>query len=300
MNRDILETEKKGEGQMSDLMEDYVHSYYTENRPLSSLSVYNVGSQKCTPGFQWGPGVRDHYLLHHVLSGKGYFETRGKTYRLKMGDTFLIYPNMEACYRADGEEPWAYTWVGFAGTDAFYLLNHTDFSEESPVLEQAALSEEIEQKIMQVYEAKGSSFYDAVSMTGALYSMIAMLMENSTSDAKQKNLQTGRVEQAIRYIEEHYSYPITIEDIAGYTGVCRSYLYRMFQKILKMSPKDYVEEYRIRQACRLLRGTDMPITAIAHSVGYEDNLYFSKAFKKCKGQTPSWYRKAENGEGDRL
>lgn len=295
---DILEREKKGERRMSDSMGDYVHSYYTENRPLSSLSVYNVGSQKCTPGFQWGPGVRDHYLIHHVLSGKGYFETRGKTYRLKMGDTFLIYPNMEACYRADDEEPWSYTWVGFAGTDAFYLLNHTDFSEASPVLEQAALSEEIERKIMQVYEAKGSTFYDAVSMTGALYSMIAMLMENSSSDAKQKNLQTGRVEQAIRYIEEHYSYPITIEDIAGYTGVCRSYLYRMFQKILKMSPKDYVEEYRIRQACRLLRETDMPITAIAHSVGYEDNLYFSKAFKKCKGQSPSGYRKAESGEGE--
>ncbi len=281
---------------MTNPTEDEVRSYYAEDRLLSSLSVYNVGSQKCTPGFQWGPGVRDHYLLHHVLSGKGHFEIRGKTYDLKKGDTFLIYPNMEACYRADEEEPWVYTWVGFAGTDAFYLLNHTDFSEEFPVLEQAEISGEIERKIRQVYEAKGNTFYDAVSMTGALYSMIAMLMENSSAEAKQKNLQTGRVEQAVRYIEEHYSYPITIEDIAGYTGVCRSYLYRMFQKILKISPKDYVEEYRIRQACRLLRETDMPITAIAHSVGYEDNLYFSKAFKKCKGQTPSRYRKAESGK----
>lgn len=276
--------------------EDYVHSYIAEDKPLSSLSVYNVGSQKCKPGFQWGPGVRDHYLIHHVLSGKGYFETRGKSYHLKQGDTFLIYPNMEACYRADDEEPWEYTWVGFDGNDAFYLLNHTDFSEESPVLEQAAISEEIERNIRMVYEAKGGTFCDAVSMTGALYSMIAMLMENSSAEAKQKNPQTDRVEQAIQYIAEHYSYPITIEDIAGYTGVCRSYLYRMFRKVLKKSPKDYVEEYRIRQACQLLRETDLPITTIAHSVGYEDNLYFSKAFKKCKGQTPSRYRKEKNAE----
>ena len=276
---------------MTNPTEDEVRSYYAEDRLLSSLSVYNVGSQQCTPGFQWGPGVRDHYLLHHVLSGKGHFEIRGKTYDLKKGDTFLIYPNMEACYRADEEEPWVYTWVGFAGTDAFYLLNHTDFSEESPVLEQAEISGEIERKIQQVYEAKGNTFYDAVSMTGALYSMIAMLMENSSAEAKQKNLQTGRVEQAVRYIEEHYSYPITIEDIAGYTGVCRSYLYRMFQKILKISPKDYVEEYRIRQACQLLGETNLPVTTIAHSVGYEDPLYFSKAFKKNIGRAPSDYRK---------
>ena len=86
---------------MTNPTEDEVRSYYAEDRLLSSLSVYNVGSQKCTPGFQWGPGVRDHYLLHHVLSGKGHFEIRGKTYDLKKGDTFLIYPNMEACYRAD-------------------------------------------------------------------------------------------------------------------------------------------------------------------------------------------------------
>ena len=272
---------------MSDLTEAYVHSYIAEDKPLSSLSVYNVGSQKCKPGFQWGPGVRDHYLIHHVLSGRGRFETRGKSYNLKSGDTFLIYPNMEACYRADDEEPWEYTWVGFDGTDAFYLLNHTDFSETSPVLEQAALSVEIERKIKRVYEAKGTMFYDAVSMTGALYSMIAMLMENSSAEIKQRNLQSDRVEQAVRYIEEHYSYPISIEDIAGYTGVCRSYLYRMFRKVLKKSPRDYVEEYRIRQACQLLGETNLPVTTIAHSVGYEDPLYFSKAFKKNIGRAPS-------------
>lgn len=276
---------------MADYRETYLHSYIAEDKLLSSLSVYNVGSQKCKPGFQWGPGVRDHYLIHHVLHGRGRFEIRGKRYDLKKGDTFLIYPNMEACYRADDDDPWEYTWVGFAGTDAFYLLNHTDFSEDSPVLEQVSLSMEIERKIKRVYEAQGNTFCDAVSMTGALYSMIAMLMENSSPETKQKNLQTDRVEQAVRYIEEHYSYPITVEDIAGYTGVCRSHLYRMFQRVLKKSPKDYVEEYRIRQACQLLGETGLPITTIAHSVGYEDNLYFSKAFKKNMGKTPSDYRK---------
>ncbi|MGN1166908.1 MAG: AraC family transcriptional regulator [Lachnospiraceae bacterium] len=273
--------------------ETYEHSYIAEDKLLSSLSVYNVGSQKCKPGYQWGPGIRDHYLIHHVLSGKGYFEICGKKYHLKMGDTFLIYPNMEACYRADEEDPWSYTWVGFDGTDALHLLNHTDFSEESPVLEQAEISEEIERKIRKVYEAKGNTFYAAVSMTGALYSMIAMLMENSVSETKQKDLRAIHVEQAVQYIAEHYSYPITVESIAGHTGVCRSYLYRMFREVLKKSPKDYVEEYRIRQACQMLGETKLPITSIAHSVGYEDNLYFSKAFKKCKGQTPSEYRKKQ-------
>ncbi len=289
MVRIILDA-REGGRKMADGME-YIHSYIAQDKPLGSLYVYNVGSQKGTPGFQWGPGIRDHYLLHHVLRGQGEFETGGKKYHLKKGDTFLIYPNREACYRADQEDPWEYTWVGFDGTDALYLLNHTDFSENSPVLEQVAISVEIEKKIKRVYEAKGNLFYDAVSMTGALYSMIAMLMENSSQDTKQRNPQSDRVELAVHYIEEHYSYPITIEDIAEYTGVCRSHLYRMFRKVLKRSPKDYLEQCRIRQACRLLGESSISIAAVAHSAGYEDNLYFSKAFKKCTGKTPSDYRK---------
>ena len=56
------------------------------------------------------------------------------------------------------------------------------------------------------------------------------------------------------------------------------------------SPKEYLTEYRIKQACRLLKETDLSISAIAYSVGFENNLYFSKAFKKQKGLSPSEYR----------
>lgn len=275
--------------------ETYLNSYIAEGKLLNSLSVNNVGSQKCKPGFKVGPGVRDHYLIHHVLSGKGRFDFRGKTYYLKSGDTFLIYPNMEVCYQADEEEPWEYTWVGFTGADALYLLNHTAFSEDSPVLAQADISRQIEEKIRRVYEAKGNRFYDAVSMTGALYSMMAMLMENA-GESGRRGAREAYVERAIRYIAEHYSYPITVEDIAGYTGVCRSYLYRMFRGVMKMPPKDYLEEYRINQACQLLEETDITVAAVAHSVGYEDNLYFSKVFKKCRGQSPSEYRRKIRSE----
>ena len=47
----------------------YKHSYKTGENLLNSLSVYNVGYQKCDPEYQWGPGVRDHYCIHHILSG---------------------------------------------------------------------------------------------------------------------------------------------------------------------------------------------------------------------------------------
>lgn len=268
----------------------YRYAYYATDRQLNALSVYNTGYEKCHPGYQWGPGVRDHYLLHHIIRGRGCYRIEGKEYHLKAGDTFLLFPQVESSYQADRMEPWEYAWVGFSGNDAYSMVANTDFSREHPVENQSGISGELFEMLRAVYEANGNTFQDAVSMTGALYSLLGFLMKHSKGEKKPANLQADYVERARQYIEEQYSYPITVEDVAGYTGVSRSYLFRLFQGAMNQSPKEYLLEYRIRQACQLLNQTDLPVGSIAHSVGFEDNLYFSKVFKKYKRCTPSEYR----------
>lgn len=272
------------------MTDTYCYAYYATDKLLNSLSVYNAGYEKCHSGYQWGPGVRDHYLIHHILRGKGIYTVAGKTYHLGAGDTFLIFPNKESCYRADEDDPWEYAWVGFAGNDAYSVIANTGFSKDTLVLNQAEISSELFQKIRAVYEANGNTFMDAVSMTGALYTLMGFLMKHSAGEANAENSQAYYVERARQYIAEKYSYPITIEDVATYTGISRSYLFRLFRKIIKQSPKEYLLEYRIGQACLLLNQTDLPVGSIAHSVGFEDSLYFSKVFKKNKQCTPTEYR----------
>ena len=97
---------------------NYKNSYKVSEKELVSLSVYNVGFQKCTPGYQWGPGIRDHYLIHYIISGSGSYIVNGNTYTLSAGDAFLVYPNTEVTYIASHKSPWEYAWVGFTGSDA--------------------------------------------------------------------------------------------------------------------------------------------------------------------------------------
>ncbi|MDO4329793.1 MAG: AraC family transcriptional regulator [Lachnospiraceae bacterium] len=272
------------------MVNTYRYAYFATDKLLNSLSVYNAGYEKCHPGYQWGPGVRDHYLIHHIIRGKGCYTIENRTYHLGAGDTFLLFPNVESNYRADMDEPWEYAWVGFAGTDAYSIIANTGFSKENPVLHQTGISQELFQKIRAVYEVNGNTFEDAVSMTGRLYSLMGFLMKHSGRKEKKNNHQLDYVERARQYIEEQYSYPITVEDVAVHTGISRSYLFRLFSSTERMSPKEYLLEYRIRQACQLLKQTDLSVQSIAHSVGFEDNLYFSKVFKKYRNCTPSEYR----------
>ena len=71
------------------MYEKYKNSYKVTEKELVSLSVYNVGFQRCDSLYQWGPGIRDHYLIHYIISGKGFYKIGKRTYELQAGDSFL-------------------------------------------------------------------------------------------------------------------------------------------------------------------------------------------------------------------
>lgn len=286
------------------MVNTFKSNFKSEDRTMVSLSVNNVGFQKCEPGYQWGPGIRDHFLIHHIVSGKGFYEVGNVKYELQKGDSFLVYPFMEITYYADKDDPWEYYWVGFQGTDAATILNSTDFNKHSPVVKahnQKTSSatgygdyllnsdEEIKKLLLSIYDARGNSLENAVEMTGRLYSTLSYYIRISEKDIKSEDSYAEYVKKAIDFILSNYSYPISIEEIADYVGVSRSHLFRSFRMHLNTSPKEYLTSFRIKQACSLLRESDLSIIAISKSVGFENNLYFSKAFKKVKGMSPTEY-----------
>lgn len=267
-----------------------------EKKSTISLSVYNVGRQKCPPGYTWGPGVRDHYLLHYISSGSGIYETGGQIFALSAGDAFLAYPYTEIRYQASAVSPWTYEWVGFSGTDAKQILAQTDFSPECPVLKRISYGNCLQSRLGKINDAFGNSFENAVHMTGELYLLLSLLVRNSKRLNIEKSTAAAHVRQAVDYISSRFSYAISVEDIASYVGVSRSTLFRDFKKEEQLSPKEYLDRFRIQRAALLLTRTTLPISSVAASVGFEDPLYFSKAFHKLLGQSPSEYRKDSSSE----
>lgn len=264
----------------------YKHSYKFPKRSIAALAVYNTGSQKCSGGYSWGPGVRDHYLLHYVISGKGIYQTNGRTFYLQAGDLFLAYPDQSIFYQSDEDDPWEYCWVGFHGTDAPLLLEQTDFSPDTPV--SGFEGNELYEQMMQIYTVQGSRPYQSVYMTGALYQLLSTLIRVSRRIPRQ-SLSASYVSRACDYIANHYGLPIGVEDIADHVGLSRSRLYRAFQQELHTSPVKYLTHFRIRQACVLLERRDLTVKAVAHSVGFENQLYFSRRFREIMKLSPTEY-----------
>ncbi len=98
------------------------------------------------------------------------------------------------------------------------------------------------------------------------------------------------VKQAIVYIQQHHSQPISRQAIATALGVSKNYLTQIFRQELGLSPGDYLNRYRIKRARDLLRSSAGSIADVATQVGFDDSAYFSRVFRKEVGMAPREYR----------
>lgn len=268
---------------------EYKQSFKQDLVDNVELSIFNCGSQRCEGGYTWGPGVRDHYLIHYVVNGMGTYTVNGTTYTLHAGDVFLAKPNQLISYSADKENPWEYQWVGFNGAFANKLVMHLPFRDAMPV-HHCRNNEEIQKKLNCIFSSRGPEAQNEAMMVGNLYLFIAFLMAEAADLTPQStNSSSQYVINAIKYIQFNYFHNISIDDIAKSVGVSRSHLYRVFMNNVGQSPIDYLTGYRVNEACNLLKNSHLSIAEIAVSVGFFDQFYFSRVFKKLKGVPPSKY-----------
>ena len=99
------------------------------------------------------------------------------------------------------------------------------------------------------------------------------------------------MDQAVTYFNENYNRDINIDEYAHSHGMSVSWFIRSFRKYTGQTPMQFILSIRINNAQILLETTQYSINEIASIVGYDNQLYFSRLFRKQKGCSPSEYRK---------
>ena len=150
---------------MPDVYKQSFKQNYTNN---IELSIFNCGLERCAPGQTWGPGIRDHYLIHLVVSGKGIFEVGGRTWEVSEGDLFFARPSQLIRYTADEQQPWEYSWVGFNGACAHKLAAQLPFTDDAPV-HHTSDPDGMRAALNNIYSSRGLQPQDEAAMVGYLY-----------------------------------------------------------------------------------------------------------------------------------
>ncbi|WP_075857381.1 AraC family transcriptional regulator [Clostridium perfringens] len=256
------------------------------------MNVDECGIEQGIPGLGYKYEVLKNAVIHYVTKGYGTFKFNGKVYTLKQGDIFILIKGMKVEYVASIDDPWEYYWIGFSGSNANEYLNRTSITNSYVAnCEKNSKIPQIILNMCEISKTYNPSSSDDILLLKELYSLLYTLIEEFPKpfDYKDKELHTY-IQDALNFINSNYMNSITVQEIADYVNLSRSYLYKMFIKNLGISPQRYLINLRMYKATLLLKGTKLPIGEVASRIGYSDSLLFSKTFSKHFSMSPLNYR----------
>ena len=255
------------------------------------LNLYQFGWERTAPLHSYGPHARNHYLFHYVISGKGTLFANEQVYEITAGHGFLVVPGQITTYRADEREPWEYTWIEFDGLRAQESLRLAGISGKEPIFTPA--NQEAGEKLcQQMLYIVNNGTAEPTHLIGHGFLFLSQLVESSAHQRTQnvRRLRDFYIKEALTFIEDNYHRDVSVEEIAAFCGLNRSYFGKVFRETMGESPQTFLLHYRMAKAAQLLKETRLSVGEIAQQVSYDNQLHFSRAFKNVHGISPREYR----------
>ena len=258
--------------------------HINETRQHEDLYIREAG-WSCPPaGHRQSHILPPNYAIHFVTRGCGYLSGQ----RIEAPCGFLLAKNEPYSYVFDDVDPWEHYWICVDGIRAPGVLTSMGMLPHNHVFACDYFDDLRADFDRVLAEAELDAEYP-VYMMGMFYRIMAF-------HAKRSNIreQSDRAERyclvAAQYIHDNYFHRITVEDVAAAATITSKYLYKLFSEKFGMPPTVYIANYRMERACHLLTDTELPVSEIAHAVGFEQPGYFSNTFRRHFGISPGHYR----------
>jgi len=246
---------------------------------LCSYKHKNIGGHK--------NGRNDFYLMY-LCRGKLKIYYGEKKCILKSGQVIIFPPHTPVMYENISDDRIDYRWIHFTGNKAEKLINDAQLPLSMPI------EVSVDEKIISEFQSLFNEYIDrdflfeTTSVAKfiniiSLFGRAATHLNTDHSSASLKN--------ALKYIDENYTKEIDIKELAKQEHISYAYFRTIFKKKTGTSPNQYIIMLRLRNASILLKQTELSIKEIAGSVGFSDQMYFSRIFKKRFGMTPKEFRK---------
>lgn len=257
--------------------------------PLLKIDVLGYAKDPLVTRF--GPGRRNQYMIHYVISGSGYFNGSP----VRAGQGFVIVPGMHEAYRPDESDPWEYLWVSSEDARMAQLLDYCGADPATHVFDYGFT--DVVREVAGLLYSRENAACDAFEM---LEIFLRIFKGHAAGGAAAVHRCGADVyaDAAVNYIRANLHDRLTVGALARTLNISQPYLYRVFRDKFGCSPKQYMDGCKLAQAKKLLRETDMTVTQIAASVGFCDVLRFSRFFSGKAGRSPQKFRAAGGAQSD--
>ena len=247
-----------------------------------------------------------HYLeIGYCLEGKAVFSSNSKIYDIVEKDIIITASNILHSARSHYEEEksrFAYIYLdishllkmfptGDAKTQLAFMkdiLSDIIYVEGSVYPEILWLLNEM----IRIYKEKSPSY--KMQVVGLMYLFMLKIYDLFSAEINEREeSQNLPIKPAIEYIFDRYMEPIKVEQLAKECHFSESYFRKVFQEMKGMTPMEYLNSIRIREACRMLMNTTGSIRMVGEKCGFPSVTTFERNFKQRTGMLPSQWRESQ-------
>ncbi len=254
-------------------------------RPFTSYPPHKDSHPKAFKSVAVGRSLSEYQVIY-ITSGRGVFEANARTRVVVPGTILFLFPGVRHFYKPEYEIGWTEYWVGFRGPYADTLRAQGFLSPEKPLYGVG-----LQNRLLSLYE----QIFDLVRTQRPLYqpragSLILTLIAEILAHERrvtQYDASEPLVEKARFLMEENLYGEINLHGIAGTLGVSVAHLNEVFKSYTSMTPYQFYISVKIRRAKELLEPGDLSIKEVAFRLGFSDQYYFSRLFRKKVGLPPS-------------
>lgn len=232
----------------------------------------------------------DQYILIYCTDGNGIIEVDGQKYPLGRSDAFCIPKGARHRYYADRENPWSILWVHFKGEN----MNHFPLEEKRLVHMNSRHSDN---RMMVLFNLLFRVLEKNYTLGNFIY--ISQVLQLILSEIyfrekiEESTMQDRHVTMVVRFMYQNLERNLSLQQIADEVKLSKSYLNTVFKSQTGRAPVEFFIHLKMKEACKLLKSTELYIYEVSARLGYEDQYYFSRILKKTVGMSPRDYKSGD-------
>ena len=240
-----------------------------------------------------GTRTLQHHEMIFVCEGNGHVVIGENRYPIKKGMLFYIPPGVQLTIEPRAQNPERYMTVHFSGSRM--VLNSDGqwkFRENIQTLHQPLAQkitdytplEELFEKLLDIWNDKGPG-YEFVA--GTLLRQLLILISQNNKKLSKNHAVSLKIDRVIEYMRQNINRKITLEELSRTAELSAFYLSRTFKDATGYPIITYFNKMKIDKAKELLIEGNKKVKEVAYELGYTNEFYFSRIFKRIEGLSPS-------------
>jgi len=280
-------------GQISFVIPERILALVKDNPLIADLYITDIGYYpQARHHFRERPSGSAQFILIYCVEGKGEIRLKETTHAVASDHFFIIPAGMAHAYRSDEKNPWSVYWIHFLGNKSGIYSRFAcqpipiERSKTSRISDRVDLFSEIFRNLDRGFSIEALEYINL-----CLPHLLASFTHLNQFRLIKESGEKDPVTQSINFMLEHLNKKLMLEEIAAETGLSASHYSRLFLNRTGHSPIDYFIQLKIQRACRLVDNPGWMIADVAREMGFDDQFYFSRVFRKVMGMSPVEYRK---------